>query len=146
MARPARCFNSRAPLWMVKRRPCIRRCWPATSGTSRQNGGGGRGIDGGGGNGIEGAGGNGTSGGGGSCGGGRNSGRDGRPSDTPTGTVTWTGGGMSSGGGGGTSNGAGGRSSVLNGQGNPLLWTGSACCSCSFWLSDSSLLGPVAAA
>ena len=52
---------------------------------------------------------------------------------------------MSSGGGGGTSNGAGGRSSVLNGQGNPLLWTGSACCSCSFWLSDSSLLGPVAA-
>src|SRR4029077_13477050 len=108
MARPARCCNSRAPRWTVHLRPRIRRCWPATSGTSRQNGGG-NGIDGGGGS--CGPGGNGVDGGGGSCGGGSSSGRDGRPSDTPTGTVTCTGGGMSSGGGGGTSNGAGGRSS-----------------------------------
>jgi hypothetical protein len=53
------------------------------AGRNHQNGGGGKGIDGGGGSG--------TSGGGGSCGAGgsgRPSGIAGRPSDTPTGTVT----------------------------------------------------------
>jgi hypothetical protein len=103
---------------MVKRRPCVRRCRPATSGSDGQNGGGGNGIEGGGGS--WGPGGNGTSGGGGSWGSGSPRGMAGKPSDTPTGTVTWMGGGMSSGGGGGTSNGAGGRSSVFNGHGNPL--------------------------
>lgn len=91
---------------------------PATSGTDGQNGGGGKGIEGGGGS--WGPGGNGTSGGGGSWGSGSPRGMAGKPSDTPTGTVTWMGGGMSSGGGGGTSSGAGGRSSVFNGHGNPL--------------------------
>ncbi len=90
----------------------------AMSGTDGQNGGGGKGIEGGGGS--WGPGGNGTSGGGGSWGSGSPRGMAGKPSDTPTGTVTWMGGGMSSGGGGGTSNGAGGRSSVFNGHGNPL--------------------------
>jgi hypothetical protein len=91
---------------------------PATSGSDGQNGGGGNGIEGGGGS--WGPGGNGTSGGGGSWGSGSPRGMAGKPSDTPTGTVTWMGGGMSSGGGGGTSSGAGGRSSVFNGHGNPL--------------------------
>ncbi|MDT5184272.1 MAG: hypothetical protein QOI29_2430 [Mycobacterium sp.] len=91
---------------------------PFGSPGSRQNGGGGSGIDGGGGS--CGPGGNGIDGGGGSWGSGSPRGMAGKPSDTPTGTVTWTGGGMSSGGGGGTSNGAGGRSSEFNGHGNPL--------------------------
>src|ERR1700730_927829 len=87
---------------MVKRRPCIRRCWPATFGTDCQNGGGGN------------------------CGGGRNRGRDGRPSDTPTGTVTCMGGGMS---GGGMSIGAGGRLREHNGHGNPLPGAALGCAS-----------------